>query len=165
MTNSFENNLKVEDAFNILLNRDIWVKHTGIQAQKRIGDFYNTILNKNIDFKIDCYNNMNNIVLEEKQLSGTNWIDELDENSIIAYVKVNTGYCFCWSVKQLKDFRNTLVYKNRKSFKAWSETTFKNFKLEEMPECFMYYFNTTSLEGYLRDDKYGEEKYINERQI
>ena len=161
MQNSFENNLKVEDAFNILLNSNIWVKHSGRQAQAKIGDFYNTILGKNIDFKIDCYDNKNNIVIEENQISGTNWIDELDDNSFIAYVKVNNGACFCWSVKQLKDFRNTSVYKSRKSFKAWSETTFKNFRLSEMPEYFMFKFDTSSLSKYLKEDKYGDEKYNN----
>ena len=165
MQNSFENNLKVEDAFNNLLDSTIWVKHSGRQAQQKIGDFYYTVLGKNIDFKVDCYNNKNNIVLEENQISGTNWIDELDDNSFIAYIKINNGVCFCWSVKQLKEFRQTDVYKNRKSFKAWSETTFKNFRPSELPECFMLRFDTSSLHSYLKEDKYGDDKYINVRFI
>lgn len=165
MINSFENNLKVEDAFNQLLDKDIWIKHEGKEAQHNIGDFYNVVLGKNFDFKIDCYDNDNNIVIEENQKSGTNWIDELDDSTFIAYVKINSGECFCWSVKQLKDFRKTKVYKNRKSFTAWSETSFKNIKLYEMPLYFMLKFNTSSLNIFLKKDKLGEIKYVNERKI
>lgn len=161
MNNSFECNIKVEEAFNNLLDDKVWIKHSGIQAQQNIGDFYNTVLCKNIDFKIDCYNNKNNIVIEKNQKSGTNWIDELDDNSFIAYVKINNGAAFCWSVKQLKDFKKTYTYINRKSFKAWSDTSFKNFKLSEMPSCFILKFDTTSLQCYLKDDKFGDEKYKN----
>ena len=67
MMNSFENNIKVEDAFNQLLDKDIWIKHEGKEAQHNIGDFYNVVLGKNFDFKIDCYDNDNNIVIEENQ--------------------------------------------------------------------------------------------------
>ena len=123
--NSFENNIKVEEAFNNLLDNKVWIKHSGRQAQQKIGDFFYTVIGKNFDFKIDCYDNKNNIVIEQNQVSGTNWIDELDDNSFIAYVKINTGVAFCWSVKQLKEFRKTSTYKNRKSFTAWSNTTFK----------------------------------------
>ena len=98
--------------------------------------------------------------MEQNQVSGTNWIDELDDNSFIAYVKINIGVAFCWSVKQLKEFRKTSTYKNRKSFKAWSNTTFKNFKPVEMPDCFFMMFDTSSLLGFLKEDKYGDEKYI-----
>lgn len=165
MSNSFKNNLLVEEAFNQLLDTTIWIKHSGKQAQQKVGDFFNTVLGKNVDFKIDCYNNKNNIVIEENQVSGTNWIDELDDNSFIAYVKLNNGAAFCWSVKQLKEFRNTSTYKNRKSFKAWSNTTFKNFKITEMPEYFMLKFDTSSLYGYLKEDVYGEDKYISIRSV
>ena len=110
MSNSFESNIKVEEAFNNLLDNKVWIKHSGKQAQQKIGDFFYTVLGKNFDFKIDCYDNKNNIVIEENQISGTNWLDELDDNSFIAYVKVNTGVTFCWSVKQLKDFRITFIY-------------------------------------------------------
>lgn len=161
MMNSFENNLKVEDAFNQLLDKDIWIKHEGKEAQHNIGDFYNVVLGKNFDFKIDCYDNDNNIVIEENQKSGTNWIDELDDSTFIAYVKINSGECFCWSVKQLKDFRKTKVYKNRKSFTAWSETSFKNIKLSEMPLYFMLKFDTTLLKSYLKKDMLGNAKYEN----
>ena len=165
MMNSFENNIKVEDAFNLLLDKDTWIKHEGTVAQHNIGDFYNVVLGKNFDFKIDCYDNDNNIVIEENQKSCTNWIDELDDNTFIAYVKINSGECFCWSVKQLKDFRKTKVYKNRKSFTAWSETSFKNIKLYEMPPYFILKFNTSSLNVFLKKDKLGEIKYVNERKI
>ena len=158
--NSFESNIKVEEAFNNLLDNKVWIKHDGKQAQQKIGDFFYTVIGKNFDFKIDCYNN-GNIVIEENQVSGTNWIDELYNNSFIAYVKINTGVAFCWSVEQLKEFRKTSIYKNRKSFKAWSNTTFKNFRLSEMPDYFMLKFDTTPLLGFLKDDKYGDEKYVN----
>ena len=159
--NSFENNIRVEEAFNNLLDNKVWIKHSGVQAQQKIGDFYNTVLSKNFDFKIDCYDNKNNIVIEENQVSGTNWLDELDDNSFIAYVKVNTGIAFCWSVKQLKEFRNSSTYKNRKSFTAWSNTTFKNFKPIEILGYFFMRFDTSSLRCYLKEDKYGNEKYGN----
>ena len=158
--NSFENNIKVEEAFNNLLDKKVWIKHDGKQAQQKIGDFFYTVIGKNFDFKIDCYDNKNNIVIEENQVSGTNWIDELDDNSFIAYIKINTGAAFCWSVKQLKEFRKTSIYKNRKSFTAWSNTTFKNFRLSEMPDCFILKFDTSSLSCYLKEDKYGQDKYI-----
>ena len=158
--NSFENNIKVEEAFNNLLDSKVWIKHSGMQAQQKIGDFFYTVIGKNFDFKIDCYDNKNNIVIEENQVSGTNWIDELDPNSFIAYVKVNNGAAFCWSVKQLKEFRKTATYKNRKSFTAWSNTTFKNFRLSEMPDCFMLKFDTTPLQSFLKKDVYGDEKYV-----
>ena len=158
--NSFESNIKVEEAFNNLLDKKVWIKHSGIQAQQKIGDFFYTVIGKNFDFKIDCYNNKNNIVIEENQVSGTNWIDELYNNSFIAYVKLNKKAAFCWSVEQLKEFKKTSTYKNRKSFKAWSNTTFKNFRLSEMPVYFMLKFDTTSLLGFLKEDKYGEDKYI-----
>ena len=158
--NSFESNIKVEEAFNNLLDNKVWIKHSGKQAQQKIGDFFYTVIGKNFDFKIDCYDNKNNIVIEENQVSGTNWIDELDDNSFIAYVKINTGVTFCWSVKQLKEFRNTSTYKNRKSFTAWSNTAFKNFRLSEMPGYFFMRFNTSSLQCYLKNDVYGDEKYI-----
>ena len=158
--NSFENNIKVEEAFNNLLDNKVWIKHSGKQAQQKIGDFFYTVLGKNFDLKIDCYNNKNNIVIEENQISGTNWIDELFNNSFIAYVKINNGAAFCWSIEQLKEFRKTATYKNRKSFTAWSNTTFKNFRLSEMPDYFILKFDTTPLLKYLKEDKYGEEKYI-----
>ena len=158
--NSFESNIKVEEAFNNLLDKEVWIKHSGKQAQQKIGDFFYTVIGKNFDFKIDCYNNKNNIVIEENQVSGTNWIDELDDNSFIAYVKINIGVAFCWSAKQLKEFRKTSTYKNRKSFTAWSNTTFKNFRLSEMPDYFMLKFDTTLLLGFLKEDKYGQDKYI-----
>ena len=164
MQNSFENNLRLEDAFNQLLDPTIWIKHSGRQAQQKVGDFYNTVLGKNIDFKVDCYDNNNNIVIEENQVSGTNWIDELDDNSFIAYVKINTGVAFCWSIKQLKEFKKTSTYKNRKSFTAWSNTTFKNFKPVEMPGYFFMKFDTTPLLKYLKNDVYGENKYIDKSQ-
>ena len=158
--NSFENNIKVEEAFNNLLDNKVWIKHSGIQAQQKIGDFFYTVIGKNFDFKIDCYDNKNNIVIEENQVSDTNWIDELDDNSFIAYVKINTGAVFCWSIEQLKEFKKTSTYKNRKSFKAWSNTTFKNFRLSEMPDYFILKFDTSSLSCYLKEDKYGKDKYI-----
>lgn len=157
--NSFENNIKVKEVFNNLLDNKVWIKHNVKQAHQKIGDFFYTVIGKNFNFKIDCYNN-NNIVIEENQVSGTNWIDELDDNSFIAYVKINIGVAFCWSVKQLKEFRKTATYKNRKSFTAWSNTTFKNFKPAEMPDCFFMKFDTTPLLKCLKEDKYGDDKYI-----
>lgn len=157
--NSFESNVKVEEAFNNLLDNKVWIKHSGKQAQQKIGDFFYTVIGKNFDFKIDCYDN-NNIVMEINQVSGTNWLDELDDNSFIAYVKLNKKAAFCWSIEQLKEFRKTSTYKNRKSFTAWSNTTFKNFRLSEMPDCFILKFNTTPLLKYLKNDVYGEDKYI-----
>ena len=161
--NSFENNIKVEEAFNNLLDNKVWIKHSGKQAQQKIGDFFYTVIGKNFDFKIDCYDN-NNIVIEENQVSGTNWLDELYNNSFIAYVKINTGVAFCWSVEQLKEFKKTATYKNRKSFTAWSNTTFKSFRLSEMPDCFFMRFDTTPLLGFLKQDKYGNDKYIDQPQ-
>ena len=158
--NSFNDNIKVEEAFNNLLDNKVWIKHSGKQAQQKIGDFFYTVIGKNFDFKIDCYNNKNNIVIEENQVSGTNWIDELYNNSFIAYVKINNGAAFCWTIEQLKEFRKTATYKNRKSFTAWSNTTFKNFRLSEMPDCFILKFDTTPLLKYLKEDKYGQDKYI-----
>ena len=158
--NSFKNNIKIKEAFNNLLDNKVWIKCDVKQTQKKIGDFFYTVIGKNFDFKIDCYNN-SNIVLEENQVSGTNWIDELDDNSFIAYVKINTGVAFCWSVKQLKEFKKSYTYKNRKSFTAWSNTTFKNFRLSEMPVYFILKFDTSSLLGFLKEDKYGDEKYVN----
>ena len=157
--NSFKNNIKIKEVFNNLLDNKVWIKYNGKQAQQKIGDFFYTVIGKNFDFKIDCYNN-GNIVIEENQVSGTNWVDELDDNSFIAYVKVNIGVAFCWSVKQLKEFRKTATYKNRKSFTAWSNTTFKNFRLSEMPDYFILKFDTTPLLGFLKNDVYGEDKYI-----
>ena len=162
--NSFESNIKVEEAFNNLLDSKVWIKHSGKQAQQKIGDFFYTVIGKNFDFKIDCYDNKNNIVIEENQVSGTNWIDELYNNSFIAYIKVNNGAAFCWSVEQLKEFRKTSTYKNRKSFTAWSNTTFKNFRLSEMPDYFILKFDTTPLLGFLKNDVYGDEKYIDQPQ-
>ena len=164
MSNSFENNIKVEEAFNNLLDSKVWIKHSGKQAQQKIGDYFYTVISKNFDFKIDCYDNKNNIVLEENQISGTNWLDELDDNSFIAYVKINTGIAFCWNVKQLKEFRKTSTYKNRKSFTAWSNTTFKNFKPIEILGYFFMKFDTSSLRCYLKEDKYGNDKYIDIKQ-
>ena len=63
--NSFENNIKVEEAFNNLLDSKVWIKHSGKQAQQKIGDFFYTVLGRNFDFKIDCYDNKNNIVIEQ----------------------------------------------------------------------------------------------------
>ena len=157
--NSFESNIKVKEVFNNLLDNKVWIKNNVKQAQQKIGDFFYTVIGKNFDFKVDCYNN-NNIVIEENQVSGTNWLDELYDNSFIAYVKINIGVAFCWSVKQLKEFRKTSTYKNRKSFTAWSNTTFKNFKPIEMPDCFFMKFDTTPLLGFLKNDKYGDDKYI-----
>ena len=159
MNNSFKDNIKVEEAFNNLLDSKVWIKHSGKQAQQKIGDFFYTVIGKNFDFKIDCYDNKN-IVIEQNQVSGTNWVDELDDNSFIAYVKLNKKAAFCWSIEQLKEFRKTSTYKNRKSFTAWSDTTFKNFRLSEMPDYFILKFDTTPLLKYLKNDVYGDEKYI-----
>lgn len=159
---SFRDNIRIKDDFNNILDKNIWIKHEEKTAQKNIGGFYYTVIGKNVDFKIDCYNNRDNIVLEERQISGTSWLTELDEQTIIAYVKINTGYCFCWTIKQLKQFKNTKIYKNRKSLKSWSGTTFKNFKLHEMPPvCFILKFDVTSLYAYLKEDRLAETKYEN----
>ena len=159
---SFEQNIKVEEAFNKLLNNKVWIKHEGKTAQGKIGDFFNTLLGINVDFKVDCYNNDKNIVLEVNQVSGTNWIDELDSNSFIGYVKINTGAIFFWRVSQLLDFRNTLVYKQRNGINAWSNTVFKNFRLNELPKpAFIDKIDATTLKKYLKDDVLGNEKYTN----
>jgi len=160
---SYNRNMSVEADFKKLLDIDEWVEHEGADAQRNLGDYFNKILNLNIDFKVDCYDNENNIVLEVNQISGSNWIDELDENSFIGYLKVNTGICFFWKVKQLKDFKKTDVYKNRKEIKAWSQTTFKNFRLKEMPEiAFIKKFDVKNLKSkYLQIDSIGDNKYVN----
>ena len=166
MKNSFENNLKVEDTFNDLLDKEVWVHHESEAAQKKLGDFYNTTLGINVDFKVDCYDNKSNIVLEVNQVSGTNWIDELDRNSFIGYVKINTGIICFWRVSQLLDFRNTETYKSRKEVTAWTKTTYKNFRLSEMPEpAFFHKVNNKTLLPYLKPDKQGDLKYTNELRI
>ena len=159
---SFEQNIKVEDAFNLTLDPAIWVKHEGKTAQGKLGDFYNTLLGINVDFKVDCYNNNNNIVLEVTQASGTNCIDELDPNSFVAYVKINTGAIFCWRVSQLRDFRQSMIYKQRVGIKAWSNTEFKNFRLSELPKpAFINKCDNSQLTKYLKNDTYGNDKYKN----
>ena len=156
---SFEENIKVEDIFNNLLDSEIWVKHEGRTAQSKIGDFYNVTLGINVDFKVDCYDN-NNIVLEVNQVSGTNWIDELDKNSFIGYVKINTGVIYFWKVSQLIEFRNTLTYRYRKEFSAWSRTTYKNFRISEMPKpAFLHKVHNGTLLPYLKKDVQGDSKY------
>lgn len=159
--NTFENNLTVEAAFNKLLDKSLFIKHEGKDAQHFIGDYYYTLLGINIDFKVDCYDN-DNIVLEVNQVSGTNWIDELDSNTFIGYVKVNTGVVYFWKVSQLKEFRNTLIYKSRKEFAAWSKTTYKNFRISEMPEpAFLQKVNNETLLPYIKKDIQGDSKYEN----
>lgn len=161
MENSFENNLILENIFNDLLDKSVWLKHEGKTAQCKLGDYYNTLLGVNVDFKVDCYDN-NNIVLEVNQKSGTNWIDELDRNSFIGYVKINTGIIYFWNVSQLIEFRNTSVYKNRKEFSAWSKTTYKNFRISEMPEpAFLHKVCNETLLHYLKRDVQGDSKYEN----
>lgn len=83
-----------------------------------------------IDFKFDQYDN-DNIVVEIMQKSGTNWLDELDDNTIVMWVKLATGIIAKAKVKDLRDFRNTALYLFRKSFTAYTGTTFKNFRLLE----------------------------------
>ena len=160
---SFEQNIKVENAFNATLDPAIWVKHEGKTAQGKLGDFYNTLLGINVDFKVDCYNNKNNIVLEVNQVSETNWIDELDPNSFIGYVKINNGAIFFWRISQLRDFRHSLVYKQRVVIKAWSNTDFKNFRLSELPKpAFIDKVSDfASLTKYVKQDTYGDDKYRN----
>lgn len=158
----FNNNLKVEDAFNTTLDSKVWIHHEGKTAQAKIGDFYNTLLGINVDFKVDCYDNKNNIVLEVNQVSGTNWIDELDRNSFIGYVKINTGVVYFWQVSQLLDFRNTSTYKSRKEKTAWSGTTYKNFRLSEMPKpAFLHKVHNEDLITFLKRDVQGDDKYEN----
>lgn len=157
---SYESNIKVEDLFNQLLDPTIWVKHEGRTAQSKIGDFYNVLLGINVDFKVDCYDNNNNIVLEVSQVSGTNWIDELDDNTFIGYVKINTGAIFFWKVSQLKKFRETVVYRARTGIDAWSKTQFKNFRLNELPKpAFIQKIDNTSLIQFIKKDVMGEDKY------
>lgn len=164
---SFEANIKVEDAFNATLDKDVWVKHEGQYAQGKIGDFFNVLLGINVDFKVDCYDNKNNIVLEVNQVSGTNWLDELDPNSFIGYVKLNNGAIFFWRVSQLKAFRETLVYRQRVGMTAWSKTEFKNFRLEELPApaFIQKVSDLSSLTKYVKKDTYGDGKYGNVRVI
>ena len=45
-----------------------------------------------------------------------------------------------------------------------SNTTFKNFRLSEMPDYFILKFDTTPLLKYLKNDVYGNEKYIDIKQ-
>ena len=65
-----------------------------------------------------------------------------------------------WSGKTVDFAKGSFTYKNRKSFTAWSNTTFKNFRLSEMPDYFILKFDTSSLSSYLKEDKYGKDKYI-----
>lgn len=164
---SFEQNIKVENAFNATLDKKVWIHHEGKTAQAKIGDFYNTLIGINVDFKVDCYNNKNNIVLEVNQISGTNWIDELDQNSFIGYVKINNGAIFFWKVSQLLEFRETMTYKQRLSISAWSNTEFKNFKLSELPKpAFIDKVSDLStLTKYIKQDTYGDDKYKNIRVV
>lgn len=160
---SFKENIKVEEAFNATLDKNVWIKHEGKTAQGRIGDFYNTLLGINVDFKVDCYADdlFVNIVLEVNQVSGTNWIDELDPNSWIGYAKLNNGVIFYWKVSQLRAFRETEEYKKRMEIKSWSGTTFKNFRLSELPD---YGFiqkikNKAAFDLFVKKDVLGDKKY------
>lgn len=89
-----------------------------------------------IDFKFDQWNN-DNIVIEVNQKSNTNWLDELDDDTVILWVKLATGIMAKAKVKDIKDFRNTSLYLSRNTFTAYTGTSFKNFRLLE---C-MHYVN------------------------
>ena len=107
---------------------------TSEYEQKHKGDVTNDKLC--IDFKFDQWNN-DNIVIEVNQKSNTNWLDELDDNTVIMWVKLATGIIAKAKVKDIKDFRNTALYLSRNTFTAYTGTSFKNFRLLE---C-MHYMN------------------------
>lgn len=101
---------------------------TSEYEQRHRGDVTNGKLC--IDFKFDQWDN-DNIVIEVNQKSNTNWLDELDDETIVMWVKLATGIIAKATVRDLKDFRNTALYSFRKTFTAYTGTTFKNFRLLE----------------------------------
>lgn len=85
---------------------------------------------KYIDFKFDSYDN-DNIIIELKQISGSSWLKELDDETYVMWVKCATGV-FAWAkVKDIKEFAKSDFFYIRKSMNAFTNTTFKNFTIDE----------------------------------
>lgn len=122
---------------------------TSEYAQRHSGDVTNDKVC--IDFKFDQWNN-DNIVIEVNQKSGTNWLDELDDDTHILWVKLATGIVAKAKVKDIKDFRNTSLYLSRNTFTAYTGTSFKNFRLSE---CMRY------VNGFSYTDVSKKEKWLN----
>lgn len=130
LTDYMLSNVKVFNNFSKIEDRDTQITHGDVTN----GRIY-------VDFKFDCYNN-NNFVFELSQKSGTNWVDELDVSTIIAYVKLSQQRAYFTTVRALRDFRNTDIFRSRKTMTAkYSATTFKNFRITEIP--FMKSLNIT----------------------
>lgn len=101
--------------------------------QKHIGDALcaNGIA---VDFKFDCYDN-SNVVIEERQKSGSSWLWELDGHTLVMWVKCANGLVGCCGVSDLRDFTKTSLYKNRVSLGTkFTGSRFKNFTMNECKE-------------------------------
>lgn len=109
-----------------------WEKVTEKEEQKKYGDIKNSN-NTYIDFKFDCYSNRN-IVIEETQLCGYGWLDELDVESWICWVKCATGELVMAKVKDIIEFKHSTLYKIRQENKAYTGTTYKNFSIDEIKQ-------------------------------
>lgn len=136
-------NEKIEKGFNIDKIGTEYMLNTFLKGYSHIMSEYEqrhrgdaTNGKQCIDFKFDQWNN-DNIVIEVMQKSNTNWLDELDDETIIMWVKLATGIIAKAKVKDLKQFRDSILYSSRRSFTAYTGTTFKNFRLIE---C-MHYVN------------------------
>lgn len=118
-----------------------WQHITDKEDQKTLGDITNG--SRYIDFKFDAFDN-DNIVIELKQKCGYGWLDELNDETNIVWVKIANGIISYAKVKDLKDFMQSLAGKIRRPFEAYTGTFVKNFRLDE---CLKYIkgFKTTNV--------------------
>lgn len=136
-----EYNKKISNGFNVdylgtefMINTKFkgWQHITDKEDQKTLGDI--TDGSRCIDFKFDAYDN-DNIVIEIKQKCGYGWLDELNDETIIMWVKTANGIISYAKVKDLKDFMQSLACKIRRPIDVYTGTIIKNFRLAE---CLKY---------------------------
>ena len=105
-------------------------KVTEKNEQRKYGDVCSS-KGQYIDFKFDQYDNRN-VGIEETQVCGYGWLDELDDETTIMWIKVANGY-YCYAkVKDIREFKKTTKYAIRKLNTAYTGTTFKNFSFDEI---------------------------------
>lgn len=97
-------------------------------------------IKQEVDIKIDHYNNHNFAFELSSQYNGigeASWVEH-DDNIWIAYFKVALKKVYIFKLRDLKEFRNSDVFAERKIVETnykinGKPATFKNFRLDELP--------------------------------
>lgn len=119
-----------------------WEYYTSREDQKTRGDVFIIDGGVSVDFKFDQYDN-DNIVIELKDYKGESWTEDLDDDTIVMWVKCATGWIYAAKMEDIRKFMQTDQFKLRKSVKMGDSTMTKNFHWPELQNVSGFYSKAT----------------------